>query len=67
VKRGDSGVKETYEMLLKGPKDLAAGQHPFRYFAYAELAGVGRGHYSGDVRLQVSELSADKEKKAAAP
>ncbi len=53
VKRNGSGPKETYDINLKLPKDLAAGQHAFRYFAYAEMGGQGRGILSGDIRLNV--------------
>jgi hypothetical protein len=67
IKRSGNGPKETYEVLLKGPKKMAAGPHTFRFFAYAELNGEGRGFYSGDVRIVIREESALAEKKAAAP
>jgi Bacterial pre-peptidase C-terminal domain len=54
VKRNGSGPKETYDVLLKGSKDLADGQHVFRYFAYAELAGRGQAVQSGDIKLNVT-------------
>jgi hypothetical protein len=53
IKRNGNGPKETYDINLKLPKDLAEGQHTFRYFAYAEMAGQGRGVLSGDIRLNV--------------
>jgi len=53
VKRSGTGVKETYDITLKGPKDLAEGQYTFRYFAFAELATQGRG-LTGDIRLNVT-------------
>jgi hypothetical protein len=53
VKRNGNGSKETYDINLKGPKDLANGQHTFRYFAYAELSAQGRGVISGDIRLNI--------------
>jgi hypothetical protein len=53
VKRTGNGPKETYDVVLKGSKGLAEGEHLFRYFAYAELAGQGRGVMSGDIRLNV--------------
>jgi hypothetical protein len=53
VKRQGSGAKETYEMILKGPKDLAEAEHVLRYLAYAEMGGQGRGVISGDIRLNV--------------
>ncbi|HEY2414873.1 MAG TPA: PPC domain-containing protein [Pirellulaceae bacterium] len=53
VKRNGNGPKETYDIRLKSTKDVAAGQHLFRYFAYAELAGQGRGVMSGDIVLNV--------------
>src|SRR5205085_1582236 len=43
VKRNGNGTQETYDIRLRSTKDAAAGQHLFRYFAYAELAGQGRG------------------------
>jgi Bacterial pre-peptidase C-terminal domain len=57
VKRNGNGPKETYDIVLKGGKDLPEGEHTFRYFAYAENAGQGRGVMSGDIRLQI--VSAD--------
>jgi hypothetical protein len=53
IKRNGNGPKEAYDINLKGTKDLADGQHTFRYFAYAELAGQGRGILSGDIRLNI--------------
>jgi hypothetical protein len=53
VKRNGNGPKETYDINLKLPKDVAEGQHTFRYFAYAEMAGQGRGVLSGDFRLNI--------------
>jgi hypothetical protein len=55
VKRNGNGPKETYDIRLKSTKDVAPGQHVFRYFAYAELAGQGRGLTSGDIVLNVSD------------
>jgi len=52
VKRNGTGVKETYDITLKGGKDLAEGQHTFRYFAFAEYANGGRA-LSGDIRLNI--------------
>jgi hypothetical protein len=53
VKRNGNGPKETYDIVFKGSNDLATGEHTFRYFAYAEMAGQGRGVISGDIRLHV--------------
>jgi hypothetical protein len=53
IKRNGNGPKETYDIVLKASKDVADGQHMFRYFAYAEMAGQGRGVLSGDIRLNV--------------
>lgn len=53
VKRNGNGPDETYDITLKGPKDLAEGQHAFRYFAFAELGTNGRSVQSGDIRLNV--------------
>ncbi|MEX2174189.1 MAG: hypothetical protein WD872_07490 [Pirellulaceae bacterium] len=53
VKRSGNGPKETYEIVLKGPQDLAEGQHAFRYFAFTEMGTNGRAVQSGDIRLNV--------------
>jgi Bacterial pre-peptidase C-terminal domain len=53
VKRNGNGPKETYEITLKGSKDLSDGEHMFRYFAYAEMSGQGRGVVSGDIQLKI--------------
>jgi hypothetical protein len=53
VKRNGNGPKETYEITLKGPKDLAEGQHTIRYFAFAEMGNNGRAVQSGDIRVNV--------------
>jgi hypothetical protein len=62
VKREGSGTKETYDIVFKGAKNLPLGEHPVRFFAYAELAGQGRGVVSGDIQLKI----VDAEKPAAA-
>lgn len=53
VKRNGNGPKETYDIVLTGAKDLPEGQHTFRYFAYAEMAGLGQAGQSGDIRVNV--------------
>jgi hypothetical protein len=53
VKRNGNGPKETYDIVLKGAKTLADGEHSFRYFAYAEMSNQGRGQTSGDIRLSI--------------
>ena len=53
VKRNNPGPKETYDVVLKGPKDMAEGVHSFRYFAFSEMGTSGRSVQSGDVRLNV--------------
>ena len=53
VKRNGNGPEETYEITLKGPKDLAEGRHMLRYFAFAEMGANGRAVQSGDIRLNV--------------
>jgi hypothetical protein len=53
VKRNNPGPKETYDVVLKGPKDMAEGVHSFRYFAFSEMGTNGRAVQSGDVRLNV--------------
>jgi hypothetical protein len=54
VKRNGNGPNETYDVILKGPLDLAEGQHSIRYFAFAEYGPTnGRAVHSGDIRLNV--------------
>jgi hypothetical protein len=53
VKRNGNGPKETYDIVLKGPKDLAEGQHGLRFFAFAEMGTSGRAVQSGDIRVNV--------------
>jgi hypothetical protein len=53
IQRNGNGADETYEITLKGPKDLAEGLHSFRYFAFAEMGPLGRAIQSGDIRLNV--------------
>jgi hypothetical protein len=55
IKREASGPKETYDLIFKAAKNLPLGEHPIRFFAYAELAGQGRGVVSGDIRLKVGD------------
>lgn len=52
VKRNGNGPQETYDILLKGPKDLSDAPRSFRYFAYAELAGAGRAIVSQPIEIQ---------------
>jgi hypothetical protein len=53
IKRNGNGPAETYDIILKGPKDLAEGVHSIRYFAFSEMGPNGRGSQSGDLRLNV--------------
>ncbi|MCE9526829.1 MAG: PPC domain-containing protein [Planctomycetales bacterium] len=53
IKRNGNGPKETYDIILKGPKDMAEGRHVFRYLAYAEMAGNGRATVSGEIGINV--------------
>lgn len=53
VKRNGNGPKETYDIVLKGPKTLTDGEHAIRYFAYGEMSNQGRGQISGDIRLSI--------------
>jgi hypothetical protein len=53
IKRNGNGPDETYDITLKGPKDLAEGLHSFRYFTFAEIGPSGRVVQSGDIRLNV--------------
>jgi hypothetical protein len=62
VKRNGNGAKETYDINLKLPKDLPASQYAYRFFAYAELAGQGRGVMSGDLLLNVLPANVSPEK-----
>lgn len=53
VKRNGNGPNETYDIALKGPPDLAEGQHAIRYFAFSEMGPNGRAVQSGDIRVNV--------------
>ncbi len=53
IKRNGNGPKETYDIILKGPKDMAEGRHVFRYLTYAEMAGNGRAIVSGEIGFNV--------------
>ncbi|HEX5034749.1 MAG TPA: hypothetical protein VFW62_09730, partial [bacterium] len=53
IKRNGNGPKETYDIILKGPKDLAEGRRTFRYLAYAEMGGNGRAIVSSDIGINV--------------
>jgi hypothetical protein len=53
VKRNGNGPSETYDILLKGAKDLPVGRHTLRYFSYAELAGNGQCFVSSDVVVNI--------------
>jgi Bacterial pre-peptidase C-terminal domain len=53
IKRNGNGPRETYDIILKGPKDMAEGRHVFRYFTYAEMAGNGRAIVSGEIGINV--------------
>ncbi|WP_145089501.1 hypothetical protein [Anatilimnocola aggregata] len=53
VKRNGNGPAETYDIILKAPKEIAAGRHVLRYFTYAELAGTGLAVLSNDVVVNV--------------
>jgi hypothetical protein len=53
IKRNGNGPSETYDIILKGPKDAAEGLHSIRYFAFTEMGVNGRGSQSGDIRLNV--------------
>jgi hypothetical protein len=53
IKRNGNGPKETYDIILKGPKELAEGQHLFRLLAYAEMGGRGHAVLTRDIALNV--------------
>ena len=53
IKRNGNGPKETYDIVVKGPKELAEGQHFFRLLAYAEMAGRGHAVLTRDIALNV--------------
>lgn len=50
-KRPAVGPHEDFEFVVKGPKELSAGNHPFRLLAYAEHAGSAQGFYVVDTTL----------------
>ncbi len=53
VKRNGNGPKETYDIILKGPKDLADGQRLFKLLTYSEMAGRGQAALTRDIALNV--------------
>ena len=53
VKRNGNGPAETYDIILKGAKDIAAARQSLRYFAYAELTGNGLAVASNDVVVNI--------------
>jgi hypothetical protein len=53
IKRQGNGPKEAYEVILRGPKDLAEGRHAIRFLAYAEMAGRGQALVTREVALNV--------------
>lgn len=53
IKRNGNGPKETYDIILKGPKELPEGRFSLQYFAYAELAGNGRAVSSGEIPVNI--------------
>jgi hypothetical protein len=53
IKRNGNGPDETYDIVLKGSKDLPEGTHTFRYLTFGELGTDGRTVQSGDIRLNV--------------
>jgi hypothetical protein len=53
VKRSAPGAKETYEVTLKGAKDLAEARHTLRFFAFSEFQGRGQGELSGNVAVNI--------------
>lgn len=53
IKRNGNGPKETYDIILKGPKDMAEGRKSFKYFAYAEMSANGRAIVSGEIGINV--------------
>ncbi len=42
VKRNGNGKQDTYDIVLRGAKDLPEGKHTLKYFAYGEFAGLGQ-------------------------
>jgi hypothetical protein len=55
VKRNGNGPKETYDITLKGPKELTDAPRSFRYFAYGEMPGDGRAIVSGEIKIVAIE------------
>jgi hypothetical protein len=51
IKRNGNGPKETYDIVLKGPKDLPEGQRLFKIFAYAEMAGRGQAVMTREIAI----------------
>lgn len=54
VKRSAPGSKETYEVTLKGAKDIPEGRHSLKYFAFAEFQGRGQGELSGALAINIA-------------
>ncbi len=52
-KRPAVGPHEDFELVLKGPKELAPGVYPFRLLAYAEQGGTAQGVRVVDTVLTV--------------
>lgn len=53
IKRNGNGPEETYDIVLKGAKEMPEASHTFRYLAFGELGTNGRTVQSGDIRLNV--------------
>jgi hypothetical protein len=53
IKRNGNGPKETYDVVLKGPKDLPEGQRLFKILTYAEMAGRGQAVVTRDIAINV--------------
>jgi len=54
VKRNGNGPQETYDIILRGAKDLPDGKHVFKYLTYAEHAGLGQAIVSAEVPVTVA-------------
>ena len=53
IKRNGNGPQETYDIVLKGAKDLPEGKHVLKYLTYAEFAGRGQAVVSGEIPLSI--------------
>ena len=53
VKRNGNGPMETYQVIVKGPKDMQEAVHKISVLSFAEFQGRGQSVFAKDVPLQV--------------